>query len=580
MKNLRIAAATVGLSVLGLSAWAQNLFLVESPSNIAGSYNFTDSYTADGWGANLDTTHVTAEAAWAYDDGTYVDPTNGAAGDSACCGPIINTGDINGKVAFLYRGTCNFSLKAYRAQAAGAVGCVIVNNVPGNLINMLSGDSASAITIPVIFISDANGAALADSINAGGVQVFIGNPNGVFANNIGAYSGDFGMANSQSIPSTFVSNTGYEVPIGAWIFNFGSADAINAVLSATIDRDGTQVYDESSVGATISPGDSLFVSLPNYSETTYEEGFYTITYNMVSDATDDLPSDNVNTASFWINGNGVYSKSRVDPNDGPQGSGGLRPATGTEFEWCVALQSPNASSMQITGMTFNTSTNNIDLTTQSVQLAVYEWNDPFDGTAAATFNDLTELTNNEFYDYAADLQGEFVTHTFAQPIDLIDEQKYLGCATIFIDNMFLGVDGSLDYNTTYDGYPTELFFPLNDIDGGTWYAGGFGTDNVPAIILNMQLANGIADEVKASDVKPYPNPTKEMINIPLGVAMNGNVTVTVFDMEGRMVLSENLCQNNSTNIRMDVSQLASGMHTFKLQFEDNSTTTFRVVIAK
>ncbi|TNF30521.1 MAG: T9SS type A sorting domain-containing protein, partial [Bacteroidetes bacterium] len=131
-----------------------------------------------------------------------------------------------------------------------------------------------------------------------------------------------------------------------------------------------------------------------------------------------------------------------------------------------------------------------------------------------------------------------------------------------------------------DTYPDEAFFPVNDIGQGTWFPGGFGTDNVPAIIVNTTLANGIAEDVEALNVIPYPNPTTDLITIPLGVAMNGSVNLTVFDVEGRMVLAEELCQKNSTNISVDVSGLSSGVHTFQLQFEDNSTTSFRVVITR
>lgn len=561
------------MSAFGMTTYAQTLFLVQQPSNLAGSYTFTDSFTADGWGADLNSSAVTAEAAWALD---------GSAADSIVCEDVVNAVDVNGKIAFLYRGSCNFSLKAYHAQAAGAVACVIVNNVPGNLINMLAGDSATAVNIPVIFISDADGALFRDAILAGGTEMFIGNPNGVFANNIGAFKGDIGMASSQSIPASFVeSGSGFEVPIAAWIFNYGSEIAANVILSATIDRDGTEVYNESSSsGATILPGDSLFVGLPSYSEDGYEAGFYTITYNMVSDATDELPIDNELVTSFWINNEGIYSKSRVDPTDGPQGVNGLRPANSTEFQWCVAMQSNNAESMQITGMTFNTLTNDIDLTGQAVQLSVYEWNDPFDGTAAPTFTDLNEITDNEFYDYTADLQGEFVSHTFAQPLELLNDQKYLACATIFIDDMFLGVDAGLDYNVTYDSYPTELFFPLNDIDGGQWFSGGFGTDNTPALIVNLELANGIAEDVNRREVTPFPNPTTDMINIPFGAALDGTVLLDIYNVNGQHVRSEELCLKNTRQLSVDVNGLTAGMYNFSLLFEDNSKTSFKVMVSK
>ena len=572
-KNLLLTLGIALASAFGMMSYAQNLFLVQQPSNLAGSYTFTDSFTADGWGADLNDTAITAEAAWALD---------GSAADSIVCEAVVNGVDVSGKIAFLYRGSCNFSLKAYNAQAAGAVACVIVNNVPGNLINMSGGDSATAVTIPVIFISDADGALLRDAIIAGGSEMFIGNPNGVFTNNIGAYNGDFSMANSQSIPASFVeAGSGFEVPIGAWVFNYGSADAENVIVSASIDRDGAEVYNETSAGgASILPGDSLFVSLTSYSDNGYEAGFYTITYNIIFDASDELPTDNELITSSWINNEGIYSKSRVDPTTGPVGATGLRPASSTEFQWCVAMQSNNAESMQITGMTFNTLTNDIDLTGEAVQLSVYEWNDPFDGTAAPTFDDLNELTDNELYDYPSDLQGEFVSHTFSEPLELLNDQKYLACATIFIDDMFLGVDAGLDYNVTYDSYPTEIFFPLNDIDGGTWYSGGFGTDNVPALIVDLELVNGIAEDVNRREVTPFPNPTIDMINIPFGAALDGTVLLDIVNVNGQSVRSEELCLKNAHQLSVDVTELSAGMYSFSLLFEDNSKTSFKVMVSK
>lgn len=521
----------------------------------------------------MDTVAITAPAVFAMD---------GTSADSLGCEDIVNSSEIAGKIAVVYRGACNFSLKALNVQDSGAVALIIINNVPGSPVGMGAGTNSADVHIPVAMISQADGALLRDSIQAGAVEIFLGNNTNLFANNVGAYKADIGMANSQSIPVMLAqSASDFEVPVAAWVRNYGSAEATGVVVSAVITRDGSEVYNETSTSSNILSGDSLFFSLPTYSEDGYEAGFYTIDYTIGSDASDEFPDDNTISTNFWINEEGYYSKSQVDPTEGPLAGNGLRPANSTEFEWCIALQSENAESMIITGMTFSTLTNNsLDLTGQAVQLAVYEWNDPFDGTATPTFDDLLELTDNEIYDYASDAQGEFVTHTFQTPIELLNDQKYLGCATIIADDMFLGVDAGLDYNVTYDSYPTEIFFPLNDIDGGTWYSGGFGTDNVPGIVLNMQLANGIAEDVEAMEVTPYPNPTTDMINIPLGVAMNGNVNVTVYDMEGRMVLAEELCQTNSTNIRMDVSKLASGLHTFKLQFEDNSTTAFQVVVTR
>lgn len=569
-KHLFNALCTVMLTVLSSSAWAQIVFLVNEPSNLAGSYNFTYS-SSNGWGADMDTVNLTADLAFAYD---------GTAADSLGCEEIVNTGDIAGKIAVVYRGACNFSLKAHNVQDSGAVACIIINNVPGGPVGMGAGTNSAGVVIPVIMISDVDGAILRDSIMSGAVtDAFLGNNTGLFANNVGAYRPNIGMANSQSLPTSFaLTETDFSVPLGAWVHNFGSDTAMNVNVSATIDRDATNIYSEvGSTPANIPPGDSLFFSLPIFSSTGYQAGLYTVTYTLTSDDTDEFPDDNTVETTFWINEEGIYSKSRVDPNDGPLGSNGVRPANGTEFEWCTLLRSENASDMQITGLTFSILSQSVDLTGLAVQAAVYEWNDPI---LDATYDDLNEVAS-ELYDFADNTtNGEFVTHNFQEPVELLDDQKYLSCVTIFDDDVFLAVDAGLDYATTYETYPEEVFFPLNDIDGGTWYGGGFGPDNTPAVITNLQLANGIADDIEETDVTPYPNPTMDMVNIPLGISVTGTINLSVYDVEGRLVMTDEMCQKNSNNLRVDVTSLATGLHTFNLTFEDNSTTSFRVVVTK
>ena len=576
IKSLQTILLGALLTVFGLSASAQIVLLVQEPANLSGSYNFTYS-SANDWGADMDTIAITAEAAFAYDDGTYVQAGE-AAGDSAVCGEVVNREDIEGKIAVLYRGICNFSLKAKNVQDSGAVALIIINNIPGSPVGMGAGTNSAGVVIPVAMISDSDGAALRDSIMAGSVEIFLGNNTGLYASNVGAYRQHIGMAKSQSTPVEFAeTSTDFNVPVGVWVHNYGSAEAVNVVVSATIDRDGTQLYDETSAGANIPVGDSLFFSLALFSQDGYDAGLYTINYSIVSDDSDEFPDDNTASTTFWINDEGIYSKSTVDPITGPVGGNGVRPADGTEYEWCIALSSENAEAKSIVGMTFSIITNDIDLTGEAIQLSVYEWNDPI---ADLTFTDLNELTDNEFYDYAEDAQGEFISHTFAEPVEILNGMKYLACATVFTDDVFISVDAGLDYNVTYETYPDDVFFPLHDIDGSAWFPGGFGTDNVPALIVNLGSPFGIAEDLEELEVTPYPNPTVDNINIPLGSAVKGDINLEVFDVEGRMVMSHESCQNNSGKLSLDVTSLASGLHLFKLTFEDNTSTSFRVMITR
>jgi len=579
MKKLHSILAISCLLLTAISTNAQNVVLVQAPASIAGGYDFRNAYDATpAWAADLAVVSVTDTAIFAYD--------GSATADSLGCGAIANAAEVSGKIALIYRGTCNFSAKAFNAQQAGAVACVIINNLPGAPAGMASGTNGAQVTIPVVMITMEDGALLRETMETEDVVMFIGNLAGVFAINVGAYKVDMGISNSASIPSAFAqSATDFYFPPAINVSNYGSAEAVNTVVEVTIDRDGTELYNETSMGSNILVGENLFYSFPVFESSTYEPGYYTVTYNLVPDENDEYPTDNTITTSFWINEEGIYSKSTVDPVTGPLDNGGIRPADFTDFEWCTVLKSENASAMQITGVTFSVVTNDSTLENYSAFIKIYEWNDVIDETTVS-FDDVNELTSNEIFDFDLSNMDGFVTHTLSQPIELLDNQKYLTCVMIDDNDiqadasLFLTTDQSIDYTISYtETFADEVFFPLLNINGGTWNPNAFGPDVVPAIITNLQLASGIADDIRELDITPYPNPTADIINIPLGTTVTGNVIVRGFDIEGRLVIDQEICQKSS-KLTIDVTSLSSGLHTFNLTFEDNSKTSFKVVVTK
>lgn len=79
-------------------------------------------------------------------------------------------GGVAGKIALIDRGTCNFSAKAALAQAAGAIGVIIANNVAGVTPPGLGGTDPS-ITIPVVSVTQTAGNDLKAALLAGTVNV-------------------------------------------------------------------------------------------------------------------------------------------------------------------------------------------------------------------------------------------------------------------------------------------------------------------------------------------------------------------------------------------------------------------------
>ena len=72
------------------------------------------------------------------------------------CGALQNADALRGKIALIDRGTCHFTDKIQRAEEAGAIGVIMINNVDGPPIVMGS-DPPSSAGIPGVMVSRATG---------------------------------------------------------------------------------------------------------------------------------------------------------------------------------------------------------------------------------------------------------------------------------------------------------------------------------------------------------------------------------------------------------------------------------------
>src|SRR5262245_24560043 len=84
------------------------------------------------------------------------------------CETITNAAQLAGNIAVIDRGLCAFTVKVKNAQDAGAIGCILVNNVAGTFS---PGGTDPTITIPVLALSQADGASLKTAISGGPTTV-------------------------------------------------------------------------------------------------------------------------------------------------------------------------------------------------------------------------------------------------------------------------------------------------------------------------------------------------------------------------------------------------------------------------
>ncbi|MBQ4805481.1 T9SS-dependent M36 family metallopeptidase [Aquimarina sp. MMG015] len=141
---------------------AVNTFVVNG-GTLSGSYVTVDnSFNPGHVDAPEFPSGLTANLVLAIDDDSSVDAND-------ICSDIINVSSLNGRIAVVRRGNCNFDDKVARCQVAGAVAVLVVNNVAGDPIAM-GGDDGS-ITIPAVMIGRDDGEALITEMTSNTINV-------------------------------------------------------------------------------------------------------------------------------------------------------------------------------------------------------------------------------------------------------------------------------------------------------------------------------------------------------------------------------------------------------------------------
>ena len=564
----------ISLSLVAFVGGAQVIFHVENPSPNEGNYDFTYAQ-GGGWGV-ADLTNPANSV-----QGNMVLVDDGSAGDSLSCGALVNGTSISGNIAVCYRGSCEFGTKALNAQNAGAIGVIIINNLGGSPVAMGAGADGGAVTIPVVMISNVDGALLRPEIDGGNTSVFIGSKSGLYADDLGARQGDALRAESFGTLSMLAQdNTEFEVQLGSWVRNYGSADQTNMILNCQIELNSTTIYDETSAGQTLVSGDSIFVPLPTFSQSTYGAGYYSVTYTISADNADEDLFDNVWEADFYIS-DSLYSLGHLNAGDGAPINNTNQFNGGTYLETCLYFSDPNASRMAIAGMTLSAGTSQNPTPTsidgEFVEIYAYEWTDAFTDINNYDFNNVTlnPVTSGD-YIYIGDLQSQNVYIPFDDNIVLQDDQKYLFCAN-FIGGVYPGYDTEVGYEENLNTYLQPLNMVRID-NQAPWYPAGYGTDRAPAMSVHMfdAASIGFVEEEKEA-IYPYPNPASEFITIPLG-ANYDNVMLTVTDLQGREVINREMSMQGS-KLTVDVSALSGGVYVFKLT-HDGEIETFNVNITK
>lgn len=126
---------------------------VTAPASLAGP---KDAGTA-AWGPQTFTISGTVQG---------VDLGSTSAGCAA-----LPANSLTGKIAFIDRGTCGFSVKAMYAQQAGAIAVIIGNNQGGNVVANMGDTAGQTSTLPSLSVTQNDGTAIKAALATGTVAV-------------------------------------------------------------------------------------------------------------------------------------------------------------------------------------------------------------------------------------------------------------------------------------------------------------------------------------------------------------------------------------------------------------------------
>ncbi len=159
-----------------------NMFLWNAPTSGGvdpltinnGSLAGTYSGIAAGFGSTLPNpgNAITGDLALVIDDNSGGASTDANDG----CDTYTNSSSINGNIAILNRGNCQFGTKVLAAQNQGAIAVIVINNVGTAPFTMGPGNDGGLVTIPSIMISLADGnSIIAELQNGATISVDLNN---------------------------------------------------------------------------------------------------------------------------------------------------------------------------------------------------------------------------------------------------------------------------------------------------------------------------------------------------------------------------------------------------------------------
>lgn len=189
--------------------------------------------------------------------------------------------------------------------------------------------------------------------------------------------------------------------------------------------------------------------------------------------------------------------------------------------------------------------------------------------------DFPIISQSELYSISNGDNNKWTTLVFDNPVPLTAGTTYLASVGTYGSNATEGYDLIIGYSgNSLAG--SSLAYYGSETD---WYRAGSG--GTPMVRMNftpgLVSTKNLNESVK---VNIYPNPANETAVVDYNTAFDGNVTISVVDMNGRTIYTTQVANQAAGNnkVELNVNNFDSGV--YQVVIEANSSTVTKKLIVK
>lgn len=335
-----------------------------------------------------------------------------------------------------------------------------------------------------------------------------------------------------------------------WLLNDGVADQTGVVMNVEVTGPDAYSGSSNSVDLNYLMNDSVL------STTTFTPsgivGDYLVNYSVTQDQVDENPANGDTVSTFSVS-DFIFARDRgsLDGSTDNEGEG---------YQLCNMFDMTADVDLTAIDVAFDDESNVGVL----VDATVYDFNLDYIGESI-----------NEFEIESADLnafgEAKFKSLTLLDPITLLAGQSYAVCVRHFggIDTLAIGTSGN--------SYPRTSFV-YND-DDADW----FFTTETPMVRMNFDPTVGVEEMPTVAGVEllgAFPNPATSNTEIRYNLETAKELSFELFDMTGKLVMSQGLGTMAPGPQRLEVSttSLEDGVYFYSLVAPDGQLSQRLVVI--